>query len=394
MLFANDTCLIAAKTDPNIAAQSINKDLQKITSWAQKWKVTFNPKKSKDMIFSNKVLNNSPPVMFNNIFVDRVNCHKHLGIYLTSNLDWSIHVHETCLKANRKLAVLRNVKFLHRNTIDLLYKLTCRSLIDYGLVVYGSTLTQRNLDRLERIQYRAAKIATGALHHSSKIKLNNDLGWESIKTRIDFLGLSLFHKINLGETRPLLTTFLPQRNERIGRQLGDYKKLPNYGVKFSNSFFPYFSQKWNTLPRCFRYYDLVDFKFNLKKRLKPEKQKHFSLGSKLGNKLLTRLRVGRSHLNSHSFAVGRVESPNCLCHAPNETVSHYFLECFLYTVERMTLFDLVRQSVDNFDRLTKARQLEILLFGYPDKEYSETNKTLTYNVQNYILQTNRFKFRR
>ena len=43
--------------------------------------VTFNPKKSKDMIFSNKTLNNSPPVILNNVFVDRVNCHKHLGIY-------------------------------------------------------------------------------------------------------------------------------------------------------------------------------------------------------------------------------------------------------------------------------------------------------------------------
>ena len=137
--------------------------------------------------------------------------------------------------------------------------------------------------------------------------LNNTMKKAELRKILEKFSKEYDEKINLGETRPLLTTFLPQRNERIGRQLGDYKKLPNYGVKFSNSFFPYFSQKWNTLPRCFRYYDLVDFKFNLKKRLKPEKQKHFSLGSKLGNKLLTRLRVGRSHLNSHSFAVGRVD---------------------------------------------------------------------------------------
>ena len=88
------------------------------------------------MIFSNKNLNNSPPLLLDNTYIDRVNTHKHLGIYLTSNLNWSIHIHEVCLKANRKLAVLRSVKQLHRNTLDLLHKLTVRSVIDYGLVVF------------------------------------------------------------------------------------------------------------------------------------------------------------------------------------------------------------------------------------------------------------------
>merc|ERR1712082_526646 len=172
--------------------------------WAKIWKVTFNASKSKEMIFSNKELNNSPPVIFNNSIVERVSSHKHLGIYLTSTLDWSLHVHETCIKAYRKLSVLRSVKLLQRNTLDLLFKLTIRSIIDYGLVVLGTTLKLNDLKRLEQIQYRASKLVTGALHLTSAEKINKELGWESIKTRIDFLGLSLFHKINTDETRPLL----------------------------------------------------------------------------------------------------------------------------------------------------------------------------------------------
>ena len=38
--------------------------------------------------------------------------------------DWSVHVHKVCLKANRKLAVLRSVRELNRKKLDLLYKLT------------------------------------------------------------------------------------------------------------------------------------------------------------------------------------------------------------------------------------------------------------------------------
>ena len=71
----------------------------------------------------------------NNELIKRVNVHKHLGIYLTSDLSWTRHIHETCLRANRKLAVLRKVKYLKRHTLDLLYKITVRSIMDYGLLV-------------------------------------------------------------------------------------------------------------------------------------------------------------------------------------------------------------------------------------------------------------------
>ena len=164
LLFADDTCLTAVDQDPSLTTSKINRDLQKIADWSNIWKVTFNASKTKDMIFSNKVLNNSPPILFNIIVVDRVASHKHLGVYLTPTLDWSLQVHETCMKAYRKLAVLRSVKLLHRNTLDLLYKLTIRSIIDYGLLVYGTTLKQSDLKRYEQIQYRAGKLITGALH--------------------------------------------------------------------------------------------------------------------------------------------------------------------------------------------------------------------------------------
>ena len=149
-------------------------------------------------------MNNSPPLVFNENFIDRVNSHRHLGVYLTSNLDWSVQINNICLKANKKLSVLRHVRYLKRNTLDLLYKITVRSIIDYALPVYANNLRLTELARLDRIQYRAAKLVTGALHFTNKEKLNIELGWESFQQRIKFLGLSLFQKIHLFETRPLI----------------------------------------------------------------------------------------------------------------------------------------------------------------------------------------------
>ena len=95
---------------------------------------------------------------------------------------------------------------LKRGTLDLLYKITVRSVIDYALPVYANNLKLTDLARLDNLQYRAGKLVTGALHFNNKENLNNELGWESFKTRIDFLGLSLFHKIHRHETRPLVRT--------------------------------------------------------------------------------------------------------------------------------------------------------------------------------------------
>ena len=78
LLFADDTCLTAVDKDPCLTTEKLNRDLQKISDWSNIWKVTFNASKTKDMIFSKKVLNNSTPIMFNNIVVDRVASHKHL----------------------------------------------------------------------------------------------------------------------------------------------------------------------------------------------------------------------------------------------------------------------------------------------------------------------------
>ena len=321
----------------------------------------------------------------------RYGSHKHLGIYLTSTLDWSLHVQQTLIKAYRKLSVLRSVRLLHRNTLDLLYKLTIRSVIDYGLVVFGSSLKLSDLNRLEQLQYKAGKLVTGALHLTSAEKLNNELGWESIKTRTDFLGMTLFYKINGGLTRPLLKTCMTSQVwKRNSRQFGHYTRYPNYGVKFLNSFFPYFSKKWNQLDRSTVNLDLEDFKQELKVSLEPVKHRHYSYGSRLGNKLLTRLRLGRTFLNSHGYAIGKVKSPECLCHNRNETTKHFMLDCWLYTIERTSLFDQMNELVTGFDRLSQKNKLDILLFGYSDTELLPISAKINLAVQKFIIQTKCF----
>ena len=76
------------------------------------------------------------------------------GCILTSNLDWSVQLNETCLKANTKIAIQRSVKLLSRQRLDLIYKLTVRSVIDYALPVNYKSLKVTKLARL----YKAIRL--------------------------------------------------------------------------------------------------------------------------------------------------------------------------------------------------------------------------------------------
>ena len=347
------------------------------------------------MIFSNKLLNNSPPLIFNNNVIDRVNTHRHLGVYLTSNLDWSMQINDVCLRANRKLSVLRSVKFLKRNTFDLLYKITVRSIIDYALPIYSNNLKLTDLARLDRLQYKAGKLVCGALHYTNRNKLNNELGWENFHTRIKFLGLSLFHKIHRHETRPLVRNCMSSidyERKYLTRSKGGYSPYPYFGEKFKNSFFPYMTYLWNNLSVSTQVMELPDFKVQIKKDLKPVKYKHFVKGSKIGNTLLTRIRLERSDLNLHKFTIGHSESTECTCHAKRESSLHFLTECFLYSGERQTLFNLVEHYIPQFLNQTKQKQYEILEMGIntDQPEFMSTNTTITIAVQKFILSTKRF----
>ena len=385
LIFADDCSLLASGSDPAETADQLNRDLNRISNWAHTWKVTFNAGKSKDIIFSNKTLNNSPPLIFNETYVDRINTHRHLGVYLTSNLDWSYQINDVCLKANRKLSILRNVKFLKRKTLDLLYKITVRSVVDYALPLYSNNLKLTDLARLDRLQYKAGKLVTGALHFTSRDKLNIELGWENFQTRIKFLGLSLLQKIHKHETRPLLRKCMSELDyakKYLTRSKGGYSPYPNFGVKYGNSFFPFMTKQWNNLNVSTQLMDLPDFKEQLKNDLKPKKLRHFSKGSKLGNTLLARIRLNRSDLNLHKFTIGLVDTSECLCHAKKESSIHYLIECFLYSGERQTLFTLVEHYIPNFNLQNKTTKFEILVNGIniENPDFNNTNTSISIAV--------------
>ena len=390
-IYADDTTLLATGKSTFETTNILNRDLAKISKWAHIWKIKFNPLKSKDMIFSNSLLPSYPTIMGLHC-IERVTLHKHLGIYLTSDLSWNKQIESIIKKVNLKLSIIWQVKGLSRQCLDILYKLHVRSSIDYGISVFGPSLNNQQLEKLDNLQYRAAKIVTGALKFTSKENLQRELGWENTRTRIEYICLTQFHKIVHRETTPLIRDCLPPllKSKYPTKRTFEYYKDKKRALE--NSFFPFTIKRWDALDNNIKGLYASDFKLKLKEILKPSRFKHFNCGYKYPNTLHTQLRLKRSNLNAHLHPIGLAASPACRCGFATESVRHFLLYCDLYTLAREQLFIKLQGLLEKkLKYYSKTDLLEILLTGekphLPEKY--QHNKFIFFAVQRFLLRTKR-----
>ena len=87
-LFADDTSLFIIVENPDMAAELLNMDLEKIIEWAKRWLVTFNPTKTESLLISRKINQPVHPTLFmDKQIIEEVSSHKHLGIFINSLVD-------------------------------------------------------------------------------------------------------------------------------------------------------------------------------------------------------------------------------------------------------------------------------------------------------------------
>jgi hypothetical protein len=107
-----------------------------------------------------------------------------------------------------------------------------------------------------------------------------------------------------------------------------------------DSFIPSIIRQWNSLDQSLRNVNsIAKFKAELRK-LKDINQvpKHYEIGPRKLNIILTQLRCFASFLNYDLFQVNIVSEPSCRCGANREDSYHFFFDCSHYSNIRHTLF--------------------------------------------------------
>ena len=215
--FADDTMLFSIVKDPVISANTLNDDLDIIYQWAHQWKMEFNPdptKQATEVLFScKKVSSNHPQLIFNGTAVVKVNEQKHF--YVLSSSQAYLLKNILMKKSSRLRKILDYLNtffylFLPLKTLDQMYKTLVRSHLDYCDVIYHNPsifhqpplcMTLNSLmEKVEKIQYPAALAITGAWQGSSRSKIYDELGWETLSDRRYCRRVLQIHKITNNNT--------------------------------------------------------------------------------------------------------------------------------------------------------------------------------------------------
>ena len=361
--------------------------------------LVFNPditKQAIEVIFSVKHIKpKHPDLIFNEIPVSREDYTKHLGVYLDNRLNFSKHIKEAVVKATKGLAILKHLsKYVSQTILDLCYKLYIRPHLDYGDVIYHNQRVDL-MTLLETVQYKAALIVSGCWQGTSRVKLYDELGWETLSDRRWSRRLCLFYKISHGLAPKYLADHIPEVNNhnhflrRMNTNLSPIVRTQRY----ENSFFPFCITQWNRLEENVRTLPSINqFKKHIYTFIRPPGNPLFGIRDRTGTKLLTKIRVVFSDLRDHRFNHNfNCTSPLCKCGEEDETTIHYFLKCPLYTNHRNDLLSKISDKIgSNVEILPDEHLSQILLYG--SNAYNTIlNKLIIEESIRYIHISGRFE---
>ena len=403
--YADDTMLYSIVHDPATSAADLNHDLDLIQKWAYQWKMEFNPdplKQATQIIFSCKRHQvNHPPIFFNGIEVAIENEQKHLGLILTPNLSFTKHIKAKIKNANKHIGIIKCLnKYLPFKILNQMFKTFARTHMDYCDIIYhqaskitnaGQVLTSL-MEEVERVQYRGALAVTGAWKGTSRSKIYEELGWESLSDRRKVQRLIQMYKIVNMYTPSYLRDKLPPLRNPFAQVTHTFQEFRVRTERFRNTFFPDTIKNWNVVISDFAEMpELNTFKSHLLSFYRPVSRSIFGVHDPQGIKWLFQLRLGLSPLRQHKKRHNFLDTPTdmCLCNTGAETTEHFLMKCPFYNLKRLTLAQNVIPLLTANNLALLQNDVQLYLYGHKDLS-DEDNKKILLQTIHFIKTSNRF----
>ena len=149
-------------------------------------------------------------------------------------------------------------------------------------------------------------------------------------------------------------------------------------------FFSQLLSRGTVLTKTFGSFSIL--KSNILKFIRPTPNGIFNCENHREIKLITRLRVGLSHLRGHKFKHSFQDALNSIssCNFDVESTFHYVFHCPTYNDKRNTLLSTIKNMDCRLLDLSETVLIEKLLFG--NCSVDDHTNTIT----EYILSTKRF----
>ena len=221
----SDNCLLYRTIKQEDDHQALQKDLKNLEEWANKWGMRFNAKKCYTLS-----INKSSTRLYqlNNHILQEVSDNPYLGLQISNDLKWSIHINNVCKKANATLGFLRrNLRNVPENCRKTAYIALVRSVMEYGATIWNPYL-KGDIDKLEKIQNRAIRFIKRddrSRERGCITKMRKELELETLEERRQSLRLILIYKVVEGLVLALPTdafvTFSKSKRQIKPKTFGD-----------------------------------------------------------------------------------------------------------------------------------------------------------------------------
>ena len=187
-----------------------------------------------------------------------------------------------------------------------------------------------HMEKVEKIQYQAALAVTGAWQGTSRVKIYEELGWETLSDRRMCNRVLQLHKIINKKTPSYLRDELPPNRNVLINLPYVFHVIKCRTGRFSNSFFPNATCTWNNIISNFQHLPSFEgLKNHIISLIRPQMKYTFKVYNPSLLMYLFQLRVGLSRLR-HNFA--DTPSDLCLSKLGVEDTHHYLLKCPFYVL--------------------------------------------------------------
>ena len=254
-LFADD-CLIYKTIEKKEDQKVLQKDLDELYNWSQKWAMSFNVSKCFVMRVTNARKNiHGGNYTMGGETMTITDTSPYLGVTLSKDLKWNNHVDNIVRKANKVLGLLRrNLYRAPQKIKETAYKTLVQPRLEYCSPIWSPHQLYLK-EKVEAVQKRAARFVLRRPHLKSQpdsvTEMLHELKWQSMEERRNQQSIVLMWKILKGQVA-VPASYHPQQsscnyNTRDSNEHTLTRQQPRIDA-MKYSFFPRTIPLWNALP--------------------------------------------------------------------------------------------------------------------------------------------------
>jgi hypothetical protein len=172
-LFADDTCLYTADRRESYLLRKLQRGLNTLEEWCEKWNIKINEDKIRAVYFSKRLRRVKSCLTLKGRAITFVNEVKYLGVTFDRRIAWKTHIDLVVTKALRTFvhiySLLKSEKLSDKTKMTL-YKALIRSKMTYACPAW-ETAAVTHLMKLQRLAYRGPN-RSGICIRSSKFRMS------------------------------------------------------------------------------------------------------------------------------------------------------------------------------------------------------------------------------